>query len=206
MLLSAPSSWFPIRSCWRSGQKNAQEEAANSADEGQDTETPKTDEEVPNANQEQVKTETRREESAAEPKEGRWHPYDRAEQSALLEKANRAISRLGKVNPLALEEHHALEKRFEFLMGQLTDLRTSKADLLIVVREVDHQVKEAFEQAYSDIAREFTEVFSHLFPGGSGSLKLTDPEDMLTTGVEINARPAGKTCNACPCSLVGNAP
>lgn len=171
--------------------ENAQEEAATSADEGQDTETPKTDE-VANAEQEQVKTETVSGESAAEPEEGGWHPYDRAEQSALLEKANRAISRLGKVNPLALEEHHALEKRFEFLMGQLTDLRTSKADLLVVVREVDHQVKEAFEQAYADIAREFTEVFSHLFPGGSGSLKLTDPEDMLTTGVEINARPAGK--------------
>ena len=171
--------------------ENAQEEAATSADEGQDTETPKA-EEVANAEQEQVETETVSGESPAEPEEGRWRPYDRAEQSALLEKANRAISRLGKVNPLALEEHHALEKRFEFLMGQLTDLRTSKADLLVVVREVDHQVKGAFEQAYADIAREFTEVFSRLFPGGSGSLKLTDPEDMLTTGVEINARPAGK--------------
>ena len=131
-------------------------------------------------------------ESSLEQAEGLWRPYDRAEQSALLEKANRAISRLGKVNPLALEEHSALEKRFEFLMGQLKDLRTSKADLLVVVREVDNRVKEAFEQAFTDISREFTEVFARLFPGGTGSLKLTDSSDMLTTGVEVNARPAGK--------------
>lgn len=121
-----------------------------------------------------------------------WRPYDRAEQSALLDKATRAIARLGKVNPLALEEHQALEKRFEFLMGQLSDLRTSKADLLVVVREVDNQVKEAFTQAFTDISNEFTEVFSRLFPGGTGSLKLTNPDDMLSTGVEVNARPAGK--------------
>ena len=172
--------------------ENAQEEAVSARGEAEEGETESANETADGAGQQEREIASSREDGAAEPEEGRWHPYNRAEQSALLEKANRAISRLGKVNPLALEEHQALEKRFEFLMGQLTDLRTSKADLLVVVREVDHQVKVAFEEAYADISREFTEVFSRLFPGGTGSLKLTDPDDMLTTGVEVNARPAGK--------------
>lgn len=170
---------------------NAQETAAASSQTEEAERGENEGEEAPNTDPEQRETEQGRE-SSLEQDEGHWRPYDRAEQSALLEKANRAISRLGKVNPLALEEHSALEKRFEFLMGQLKDLRTSKADLLVVVREVDNRVKEAFEQAFTDISREFTEVFARLFPGGTGSLKLTDSSDMLTTGVEVNARPAGK--------------
>ena len=170
---------------------NAQETAATASQTEEAERGENEGEEAPSTDTEQRETEQGRE-SSLEQDEGLWRPYDRAEQSALLEKANRAISRLGKVNPLALEEHSALEKRFEFLMGQLKDLRTSKADLLVVVREVDNRVKEAFEQAFTDISREFTEVFARLFPGGTGSLKLTDSSDMLTTGVEVNARPAGK--------------
>ena len=170
---------------------NAQETAAASSQTEEAERGENEGEEAPSTDTEQREMEQGRE-SSLEQDEGLWRPYDRAEQSALLEKANRAISRLGKVNPLALEEHSALEKRFEFLMGQLKDLRTSKADLLVVVREVDNRVKEAFEQAFTDISREFTEVFARLFPGGTGSLKLTDSSDMLTTGVEVNARPAGK--------------
>ena len=171
---------------------NAQAAAATASEaEEADRDEPEG-EETPSPDKGQEDTENNGQESAIEPEEGHWRPYDRAEQSSLLEKANRAIARLGKVNPLALEEHSALEKRFEFLMGQLKDLRTSKADLLVVVREVDNRVKEAFEQAFADISREFQEVFARLFPGGTGSLKLTDSSDMLTTGVEVNARPAGK--------------
>lgn len=170
---------------------NAQETAATASQTEEAERGENEGEEAPSTDTEQRETEQGRE-SSLEQNEGLWRPYDRAEQSTLLEKANRAISRLGKVNPLALEEHSALEKRFEFLMGQLKDLRTSKADLLVVVREVDNRVKEAFEQAFTDISREFTEVFARLFPGGTGSLKLTDSSDMLTTGVEVNARPAGK--------------
>lgn len=171
---------------------NAQEVATTASEAEEADRGEKEDEEGPSTDKEQVEAETNGHETPAEQEKGLWRPYDRAEQSALLEKANRAISRLGKVNPLALEEHSALEKRFEFLMGQLKDLRTSKADLLVVVREVDNRVKEAFEQAFTDISREFTEVFARLFPGGTGSLKLTDSSNMLTTGVEVNARPAGK--------------
>ena len=170
---------------------NAQETAATAPEVEEAEQGDNEGEEAPNTDTKQVETDQDRE-SCSEQDEGLWRPYDRAEQSALLEKANRAIARLGKVNPLALEEHSALEKRFEFLMGQLKDLRTSKADLLVVVREVDNRVKEAFEQAFTDISREFAEVFARLFPGGTGSLKLTDSSDMLTTGVEVNARPAGK--------------
>ena len=170
---------------------NAQETAATAPEVEEAEQGDNEGEEAPNTDTKQVETDQDRE-SCSEQDEGLWRPYDRAEQSALLEKANRAIARLGKVNPLALEEHSALEKRFEFLMGQLKDLRTSKADLLVVVREVDNRVKEAFEQAFTDISREFTEVFARLFPGGTGSLKLTESSDMLTTGVEVNARPAGK--------------
>lgn len=170
---------------------NAQETVATASQTEEAERGENEGEEAPSTDTEQRETEQGRE-SSLEQDEGLWRPYDRAEQSALLEKANRAISRLGKVNPLALEEHSALEKRFEFLMGQLKDLRTSKADLLVVVREVDNRVKEAFKQAFTDISREFTEVFARLFPGGTGSLKLTDSSDMLTTGVEVNARPAGK--------------
>ncbi len=119
-------------------------------------------------------------------------PYVRAEQEKRLAKATKDLARLGKVNPLALEEHAALEQRHQFLAEQLADLKQSRADLLAIVEEIDARVQEVFAQAYEDTAREFALVFDRLFPGGEGRLVLTDPEDMLTTGIEIEARPAGK--------------
>lgn len=119
-------------------------------------------------------------------------PYVRAEQEKRLAKATRDLTRLGKVNPLALEEHAALEQRHQFLAEQLADLKQSRADLLAIVEEIDARVQEVFTRAYEDTAREFALVFDRLFPGGEGRLVLTDPEDMLTTGIEIEARPAGK--------------
>ncbi|AMD87635.1 chromosome segregation protein SMC [Actinomyces radicidentis] len=119
-------------------------------------------------------------------------PYVRAEQEKRLAKATRDLTRLGKVNPLALEEHAALEQRHQFLAEQLADLKQSRADLLAIVEQIDARVQEVFARAYEDTAREFALVFDRLFPGGEGRLVLTDPEDMLTTGIEIEARPAGK--------------
>ena len=119
-------------------------------------------------------------------------PYVRAEQERRLARAGRDLARLGKVNPLALEEHAALEQRHRFLAAQLADLKDSRADLLRIVEEIDARVQEVFAQAYADTAREFSVVFDRLFPGGEGRLVLTDPDDMLTTGIEIEARPAGK--------------
>jgi chromosome segregation protein len=99
---------------------------------------------------------------------------------------------LGKVNPLALEEFDAMQERHSFLSNQLEDLRRTRLDLLEIVDEVDARVREVFAQAYEDVAREFEGVFARLFPGGEGSLVLTEPGEWLTTGVEVEARPAGK--------------
>ncbi|MFC7405238.1 chromosome segregation protein SMC [Georgenia alba] len=119
-------------------------------------------------------------------------PYVREEQEKRLKRAERDLARLGTVNPLALEEHAALAERHKFLTEQLADLEKSRKDLLEIVREIDERVQRVFADAFEDTAREFEGVFSRLFPGGEGRLVLTDPEDMLTTGIEIEARPAGK--------------
>ncbi|MET8475104.1 chromosome segregation protein SMC [Streptomyces sp. NPDC004856] len=119
-------------------------------------------------------------------------PFVRSEQEKRLKSAERAYQQLGKVNPLALEEFAALEERHNFLSEQLEDLRKTRADLLQVVKEVDERVEQVFTEAYRDTAREFEGVFSRLFPGGEGRLVLTDPENMLTTGVDVEARPPGK--------------
>ncbi|MEU5835039.1 chromosome segregation protein SMC [Streptomyces diacarni] len=119
-------------------------------------------------------------------------PFVRAEQEKRLKAAERAYQKLGKINPLALEEFAALEERHQFLSAQLEDLKKTRADLLQVVKEVDERVEQVFTEAYHDTAREFEGVFSRLFPGGEGRLVLTDPDDMLATGVDVEARPPGK--------------
>ncbi|MBF4995496.1 chromosome segregation protein SMC [Arthrobacter gandavensis] len=119
-------------------------------------------------------------------------PYNRAEQEKRLKRAQRDLSALGKVNPLALEEFAALEERHAFLSTQLEDLKATRKDLLDIIREVDQRVEEVFTAAFHDTAVQFERVFGRLFPGGEGRLVLTDPQDMLTTGIEVEARPAGK--------------
>ena len=119
-------------------------------------------------------------------------PYVRAEQERRAAAAQRQLDQLGKVNPLALEEFAALEERHAFLATQLEDLKKTRRDLLIVVKEVDDRVLEVFASAYEDTAREFEEIFSRLFPGGEGRLILTEPDDMLATGIDFEARPPGK--------------
>jgi chromosome segregation protein len=119
-------------------------------------------------------------------------PYHRGEQEKRLKAAEKAYAQLGKVNPLALEEFAALEERHKFLTEQLEDLRKTRADLLQVIKDVDERVEQVFSAAFHDTARQFEGVFSRLFPGGEGRLLLTDPENMLTTGVEVEARPPGK--------------
>ena len=118
--------------------------------------------------------------------------YVRAEQERALAKAQKDLDKLGRVNPLALEEHEALASRHKFLVDQVQDLKQSKADLLRIVTDVDRLVEEAFASAFAATRQQFEHVFGVLFPGGAGDLVLTDPEDMLATGIEIEARPAGK--------------
>lgn len=134
------------------------------------------------------------EELPEDPEHPRNRPkaYLRAEQEKRLRSAERAYQQLGKVNPLALEEFSALEERHKFLSEQLEDLKKTRADLLQVIKEVDERVEQVFTEAYRDTAREFEGVFSRLFPGGEGRLVLTDPENMLATGVDVEARPPGK--------------
>ncbi|SDQ70834.1 chromosome segregation protein SMC [Actinopolyspora saharensis] len=119
-------------------------------------------------------------------------PYDRDTQQRRADRAEKDLASLGKVNPLALEEYAALEERYKYLSGQLEDLKATRKDLLDVVKEVDEKILEVFSSAFQDVAAEFEKVFSVLFPGGSGKLVLTDPDDMLSTGVEVEARPPGK--------------
>ncbi|QGV78278.1 chromosome segregation protein SMC [Streptomyces ficellus] len=134
------------------------------------------------------------EELPEDPEHPRNQPrrFVRAEQEKRLKSAERAYQQLGKVNPLALEEFAALEERHQFLSEQLEDLKKTRADLLQVVKEVDERVEQVFTEAFRDTAREFEGVFSRLFPGGEGRLVLTDPDNMLTTGVDVEARPPGK--------------
>ncbi|WP_150459964.1 chromosome segregation SMC family protein [Nesterenkonia ebinurensis] len=119
-------------------------------------------------------------------------PYVRAEQERRLAAARRDLKALGKVNPLALEEHAALEERHSYLQGQLADLKKSRQDLLDIIAKVDSTVHQVFSEAWEDTRVQFERVFSRLFPGGEGRLELTNPEDMLNTGIEVHARPPGK--------------
>ena len=119
-------------------------------------------------------------------------PYDRGAQQERAAAADRAMAKLGRVNPLALEEFAALEERSAFLATQLEDLRDTRRDLLTVVQEVDDRIHDVFASAFQDTAREFVQVFATLFPGGEGRLVLTEPDDLLATGIEVMARPAGK--------------
>jgi chromosome segregation protein len=119
-------------------------------------------------------------------------PYVRAEQEKRAATAQRQLDQLGKVNPLALEEFAALEERHQFLATQLEDLKKTRRDLLTVVKEVDDRVQQVFASAFEDTAAEFERIFARLFPGGEGRLVLTEPDDILATGIDVEARPPGK--------------
>lgn len=119
-------------------------------------------------------------------------PFNRTKVEKRLKQAERALNQLGKINPLALEEFEAMEERHKFLSEQLEDLRKSRRDLMDIVKEVDDRVEQVFTQAYRDVEIAFEHVFSRLFPGGEGRLVLTDPDDMLATGIDVEARPPGK--------------
>ena len=122
----------------------------------------------------------------------RTRPFVRAEQEQRARAAERALAQLGTVNPLALEEYAAVQERTRFLTEQMEDLRATRRGLLDIVDEVDARVQRAFLEAFEDTDRAFRVVFARLFPGGEGRLVLTDPDDLVGTGVDVEARPAGK--------------
>ena len=119
-------------------------------------------------------------------------PYRRDQQEKRLASAERSLNLLGKINPLALEEFSSLEERLKFLAEQLEDLKNTKKDLLDIIKEVDDRVQSIFMEAFTETAKHFEDIFARLFPGGDGRLILTDPDNPLTTGVDVEARPPGK--------------
>ncbi|WP_243064593.1 chromosome segregation protein SMC [Humibacter sp. RRB41] len=129
---------------------------------------------------------------AAETEDGDERPFVRAEQEKRLQDAERKFARLGRVNPLALEEFAALEQRHKFLTEQLTDLSNTRKDLLTIIADIDERMQGIFTEAFDDTRQAFSDVFPVLFPGGSGSIRLTDPDDLLATGIEVSVKPAGK--------------
>ncbi|HBC7265422.1 TPA: chromosome segregation protein SMC [Corynebacterium striatum] len=118
--------------------------------------------------------------------------FDRGAETARLKQAEKDLNSLGKVNPLALEEYKALEERYSFLSTQLDDVIQARKDLSGVIEDVDKQILQLFTDAWKDVEAEFPKVFQTLFPGGEGRLILTEPDDMLATGIEVEARPPGK--------------
>ena len=118
--------------------------------------------------------------------------FDRAAEKKRAQEAEKDLNALGKVNPLALEEYKALEERYSYLSTQLDDVIQARKDLIGVIEDVDAKILQLFTDAWHDVEAEFPHVFQTLFPGGEGRLVLTEPDSMLTTGIEVEARPPGK--------------
>ncbi len=111
---------------------------------------------------------------------------------ARVRELERELRLMGPINPLALEEFEALEERHHFLESQLEDVRSTRRDLSRVIKAIDGEIVTVFASAFADVASNFESLFSTLFPGGQGSLRLTEPEHLLDTGIEVEARPSGK--------------
>ena len=104
----------------------------------------------------------------------------------------RELRVMGPVNPLALEEFDALQERHRFLEEQLEDVKAGRRELAKVIRAIDAEIVDVFAAAYADVADNFSKLFATLFSDGTGRLRLTDPDDLLNTGIEVEARPSGK--------------
>ena len=118
--------------------------------------------------------------------------FNREVQMQRLKDAEKLLEKLGRVNPLALEEFAALEQRHKFLTDQLQDLTETRKDLIKIIGDLDEKMQVIFNDAFQDTKKAFETVFPVLFPGGTGSIFLTDPDNLLTTGLEVNVKPAGK--------------
>jgi chromosome segregation protein len=112
--------------------------------------------------------------------------------NARIRELERELRLMGPINPLALEEFEALQERHEFLQQQLDDVKESRRELAKIIRAIDAEIVSVFASAFADVAANFEALFATLFPGGEGRLKLTDPENLLITGIEVEAKPSGK--------------
>lgn len=104
----------------------------------------------------------------------------------------RELRLMGPINPLALEEFNELQGRHKFLEEQLEDVRSTRRELMRVITAVDSEIQSVFASAFADVSVNFTQLFGNLFPGGIGRLVLTNPDDLLNTGIEVEAKPGGK--------------
>ncbi len=123
---------------------------------------------------------------------GEFKAFVREEQVKLLRESERLLERLGRVNPLALEEFAALEERHKFLTEQLNDLVQARADLQQIIKDLDEKMQVIFKSAFDDTKREFESILPVLFPGGQGQMTLTEPDNLLATGIDVRVKPAGK--------------
>lgn len=118
--------------------------------------------------------------------------FDAAHAEEELGRIKASLERFGPVNLLAPEEYAKLEERHDFLTTQVQDLNEAIESLHTAMRRIDRESQKRFLEAFEGISGKFKEVFSRLFKGGEGKLVLTDPEDLLETGVEMVVRPGGK--------------
>ena len=118
--------------------------------------------------------------------------HNRHEMASLLASARASIRQLGNVNPNAEEEYEAVRTRHEELKTHLADLADSRTELVGILSRIEDEMKESFRRTFDEINTNFATVFSELFGGGSAELSLTDPDDVLTSGIEIKAAPPGK--------------
>src|SRR5690606_4478619 len=112
--------------------------------------------------------------------------------TARARELERDLRLMGPINPLALQEYEALQERHQFLQEQLDDVKSSRRDLGKVIRAIDAEIVDVFAAAFADVSQNFEHLFQTLFPGGTGRLRLTDPDNLLETGIEVEAKPSGK--------------
>ncbi|MEY2710827.1 MAG: chromosome partition protein, partial [Actinomycetota bacterium] len=141
--------------------------------------------------------ETLRRELEVEPETAEAAPMPEVPEGTTHADRARALERdirlMGPINPLALQEFTELQQRHEFLEEQLADVRNTRRELAQVIAAIDQEIQSVFAAAFADVSHNFVELFSLLFPGGTGKLALTNPDDLLNTGIEIEATPPGKT-------------
>jgi len=120
------------------------------------------------------------------------HPKTEDELRSYIKSSESRLAQLGSFNPLALEEFAALEERYKYLTEQLADLNSARSDLRGIIKDLDEKMNTTFLDAFEDTKKAFEEIFPALFPGGTGSISLTETEEGQGFGVEVSVRPAGK--------------
>lgn len=112
--------------------------------------------------------------------------------AARVRELERELRIMGPINPLALQEYEELQQRHTFLEAELEDVRESRKELAKVIRQVDTEIQSTFASAFADVSENFRQIFTGLFPGGEGRIVLTEPGNLLDTGIDIEAKPGGK--------------